>query len=330
MGTDRHCILSSNKYRLHTMMDHTLLLGVILSILHLGEISTSQIAKKGSLMAIGGYGEFRSVEVLNTSCSFPLPDGQGRWGHFSVTTRDGKTLVCGGRIPNAWFTASCLQFNYTTKCWEPFHSLKSKFRDWSSVVTLSGGVYVLGGYDYEDASTTSELLPTGHTKWIPGPRLPGKVYQSCVAKLDDTAFVVLGGWYDKTQAMVYIETNGGKWIKWPRLTQGVYVQSCVGLPGAVLMAGGLTDRGHTRRTIFFDRSKHPREVAPLKNPRGGAAMVVIGGKPVILGGTDIGGQRRDGEMWNMDTETWEKTDISLNIPRSSYSLVTLAKEIDCD
>ena len=38
----------------------------------------------------------------------------------------------------------------------------------------------------------------------------------------------------------------------------------------------------------------------------------------------------DGKIWNMDTETWEEADIHLNIARNSYSLVTMAEEIECD
>ena len=63
-------------------------------------------------MAIGGYDErtnLRSAEVINTSCDFPLPED--RDGHMSVTTTDGKTLVCGGRTPSEDYTASCLQFD---------------------------------------------------------------------------------------------------------------------------------------------------------------------------------------------------------------------------
>ena len=59
-------------------------------------------------------------------------------------------------------------------------------------------------------------------------------------------------------------------------------------------------------------------------------MVLYGGKPLVLGGTDSGGVRSDGEMWNMDTETWEEADIHLNIGRNSFSLVTMSQEIDCN
>merc|ERR1712115_709026 len=74
------------------------------------------------LMAIGGSGyngPERSVEVLNTSCDFPLPEK--RAGHVSVTTTDGKTLVCGGVTISGRLiseTASCLQFDYQSKSWK--------------------------------------------------------------------------------------------------------------------------------------------------------------------------------------------------------------------
>ena len=59
-------------------------------------------------------------------------------------------------------------------------------------------------------------------------------------------------------------------------------------------------------------------------------MVLYRGKPVIFRGTDVSVMRSDGDMWNMDTETWEEADIHLNIARSSFSLVTMTEYIDCD
>merc|ERR1712126_744403 len=66
----------------------------------------------GPLMAIGGHGgdRLRSAEVVNTSCDFPLPEA--RSSHISLTTTDGKTLVCGGWTSSPGYIASCLQFDY--------------------------------------------------------------------------------------------------------------------------------------------------------------------------------------------------------------------------
>merc|ERR1711962_1940124 len=108
--------------------------------------------------------------------------------------------------------------------------------------------------------------------------------------------------------------------------------SCVGLGDIVLMAGGYSDSDYTGRTVIFDtKTGSAREVASLKYPRAFGAIELYGGKPVILGGHDGGREwRSDGEMWNMDTETWEETDIHLNIAREGFSLVTLAEEIECN
>jgi len=158
------------------------------------------------------------------------------------------------------------------------------------------------------------------------------MYESCAAKLSDTEFVILGGAYDGTQARVYNDLTGG-WREWPRLTVGVFGHSCVALGDKILLAGGRDANGdYTGRTVIIDtKTGSAREVASLKYRRGHPAMEVIGGKAVILGGySGSGGFRSDGEIWNMDTETWEEADIELNIGRSSFSLVTMAEEIDCD
>merc|ERR1711962_1399771 len=290
----------------------------------------------GPLMAIGGYdgnNDLSSAEVLNTSCDFPLPEA--RYGHMSVTTTDGKTLVCGGSIGYPEHTASCLQFDYESKSWKEHSTLLSTDRIYSSAVTLSRGTYVLGGGDQWTTGSSSEFLATGSSVWTQGPRIPGYgrgVWQSCAVKLSDTEFVILGGSYDLTQARVYnVERN--KWREWPRLTVGVRAQSCVGLGDILLMAGGMdsTSLQFTGRTVIFDtKTGAAREVASLKYPRWRAAIELYQGKVVILGGADGIEVRSDGEMWNMDTETWEDADIHLNIARGTFSLATMAEEIDCD
>jgi len=283
--------------------------------------SSSDSSNTGSLMAIGGSNDthdISSVEVLSTSCNFPLPET--RDGHISVTTADGNILVCGGYTP-------CLQFNFQSKTWEHHSSLKSNDRYYSSAIAFNHGIYVLGGYD--SSRSSSEFLATGSSEWTPGPTIPGRgVYQSCAAKLSDTEFVILGGYRDKTQALVY-NTAQKQWREWPRLSEGVSAQSCVTLGNMILMAGGLSSvsRGYTGRTVIFDtKSGSAREVASLKYPRGFAAMEIYRGRAVILGGRDGSGYsgyeyRSDGEVWNMDTETWEEADIHLNIARSEFSLV---------
>jgi len=155
------------------------------------------------------------------------------------------------------------------------------------------------------------------------------MYESCAAKLSDTEFVILGGAYDGTQARVYNDLTGG-WREWPRLTVGVFGHSCVVLGDTVLMTGGLSN-GFTGRTVIFDsKTGSAREVASLNYPRYQAAMVLYRGRAVILGGYYGSGEKSDGEIWNMDTETWEEADIELNVARNSFSLLTTAEEIGCD
>ena len=285
-------------------------------------------------MAIGGgehVGLLRSAEVLSTSCDFPL--SEARYGHISVTTTDGKTLVCGGMIPyyysNYQSTETCLQFDYESKSWKEHSPLLSIYRFQASAVTLSRGTYVLGGGEF-DADKSSDFLATGSSVWTQGPLIPGEgVYRSCAAKLSDTEFVILGGDDDETQARVYNVENK-EWREWPRLTVGVSGHSCVRLEDTVLMAGGFSD-GYSRRTVIFDtKTGSARELASLKYPRYNAAMELYRGKVLILGGQDDTGLRTDGEMWNMDTKTWEEADIHLNIARNDHSVVTIDEDIDCD
>jgi len=296
------------------------------------------------LMAIGGYAHGRretgsyyqnsvlTAEVVNTSCFFLLPET--RSGHIGVTTTDGKTLVCGGTTSSGP-TASCLQFDYQSKSWKE-HSPLLRIRYSASAVTLSRGTYVLGGKDGGGVGPggSSEFLATGSSVWTQGPKIPGhNTFRSCAAKLSDSKFVILGGGTEGTQALAYDEEQDA-WRTFPRLTNRTVEHSCVALGDIVLIAGGY-DSVHSRaiaRTIIFDtKTGSTREVAPLKYPRKGAEMVLYEGKPLIFGGSDGNATRSDGEMWNMETETWEEADIHAYIhPRGHYSLVTMAEEIECD
>jgi len=209
------------------------------------------------------------------------------------------------------------------------------------MIELRQGVYVIGGglpgHNESATKRSSEFLATGSSVWIKGPDIPGEgVRSSCVAKVSDTEFVILGGQDDRKQARVYNEETE-EWREWPRLTNEVYGQSCVGLEDIVLMAGG-RELEYTGRTVIFDtKTGSAREVrgTTLKYPRGFAPMVLYGGRPLILGGFESpeggwsGDVRSDGEIWNMDMETWEKADINLNIARSDFALVPVAEELDC-
>jgi len=282
-------------------------------------------------MAIGGWVAngplISSAEILTTSCDFSLPEG--RYGHITVTTADGKILVCGGKTPSG-FTASCLQFNPDSKSWEHHSSMGNKFRHFSSAIALKHGVYILGGAN-DGSKRSSEFLATGSFVWIPGPNITGSgVWYSCGVKLSGTEFVILGGYYDRSQALVY-STTRNEWTEWPTISENikVYGQSCVKFGDKILMAGG---NNFNKRTVIFDtKTGSAREVTTLKHPRYDAAMDLFGGKPIILGGLgDSNEVRSDGEIWNMDTETWEEANISLNIGRAHFSLVATCDKIDCE
>ena len=98
----------------------------------------------------------------------------------------------------------------------------------------------------------------------------------------------------------------------------------------VLMAGGWSSTDARRTVIFNTKTGAAREVASLKHPRYNPGMVVHKGQAIILGGYGRYVRRSDGEVWNMDTETWEDAEISLNNARSRFSLVVMAEKIGCE
>jgi len=308
-------------------MNLTLLLGAILCFLHLGDLRTPiTVMRRGELMAISGDGEHTSAAYISP-CDFPLPEV--RFDPISVTTADGRTLVCGGAGPTKG--PICWQFDYKRKVWRrPKSLILAKDRVSASAVSLASGTYVLGGSKQNNNS--SEFLATGASKWTRGPDIPGRgVAQACAAKLNDTAFVVLGGWNDGHQARVFNEDTG-KWTNWPSLKHWVARQSCVTLGDYVLMAGGYGGYKlrYTGRTIIFDsRNGRALEAAPLMHPRGLAGMGVRFGVPVIMGGYDGWVRRKDMEVFDMEKKKWV-IGGSLKSPRHYLSVVNIAKNIDCN
>jgi len=290
-----------------------------------------------SLMAIGGirnnnYNDLiQSTEVLTVSCDNEIPLYGGRTGHISVTTEDGRTLVCGGMVSSyrqPIHTKNCIQFNFWYNTWDYHSHLTSEYRSQSVAIALKHGTYILGGF--WGSQRSSEFLATGSSTWTTNvPQIPGNgMWMSCGVKLSDTEFVIIGGMLDETQVRMY-STTKKVWTEWTRLRIGVYGQSCVKFGDEILIAGGISSYDNEkegRKTLIYNIEKQSvREVAPLKYIRFLASMVIYQGKPLIMGGTGQNGKR--GEVWN--NWAWEKAEFSLDIAREGFTLVAMDKEVKC-
>ena len=155
---------------------------------------------------------------------------------------NGAVLACGGRELEA--ATRCWRFDSST--WSPLSNSSEGHcaRDSPSVM-VNDGWWVTGrthaGYNKCTDSPTSELYDG--QSWIPGPALPQNEYDkfSCVANLNTTHTMIIGGYYASSDAWLY-NWRTLEWTQTDSLISGRRVHGCVSLGDqGVLVAGGSED-----------------------------------------------------------------------------------------
>ena len=279
----------------------------------------STLLTGSTVILTGGYipgGRTNTTQVLGShDCQdFPLP--VARSSHVAVNTGSDQ-IVCGG-LPSENYK-SCLKFNYISKTWED-HSTLLQDRVASSSVTVHDRTYILGGSG--DSRKTSEYLTVGQNTWTVGPDIPGAgVYGSCAVSVDDT-IVIIGGYYNFRQVIVYDVTTD-QWTYWPSLTDGLYAHDCILTPQGILVTGGVV-RQATAQTMLIDSTTgHQQTVGPLTTPRYQHKMVTIGSKVFVVGGFYRGDELASIDEWFPSNTSWVRSDLSLDVGRYSFGVFTV-------
>jgi hypothetical protein len=218
-------------------------------------------------LVIGGWdldaGEYTAaVDVIGGDCTIPDLPGS-RFGSVSFLTagpEDPRLMVCGGDTQTPQDTtlglkralSSCLQYKPALEppTWIVHSSLRTS-RSYASAVTLTAGVYVLGG-QYSSIipkpRSTSEILRPGSSMWEEGPVLPGGegLVFSCAVAISNTTFLLIGGMHfsgfndSSTSRLVYeFSSLTGAWTQW---LEGLSVHraghACSSYQGKMVVAGG--------------------------------------------------------------------------------------------
>merc|ERR1719242_530541 len=268
-----------------------------------------------STLLVGGWHNddwLSDVTVLHSdgkTCAAPsLPI----WLADHVSVFDGSSvLTCGGR--SAKETTLCWHLhlhNSSRSSWKRAPEMLEG-RSYADAVQSEGNVWVTGGWDGKVRHQSSEVLEKGGS-WRRGAQLSGKRYQHCGVVLGDGSVVVTGGQDGETgrgNAIDSVERygwNGGLIQKLPNLNQARWTHACavfqLGGREAVIVAGGrvTSTPGDELASVEVMVVGQPywSFKAPLPQPRLAPAMVVLGGKPLLTGGSyerfsQTGGRREE-------------------------------------
>ena len=261
---------------------------------------------------------------------------ESREGHVTFSTPDGLVMVCGG-YTSSTYHASCLRYNLEEDTWT-HHSNLRKARSGAAVVTLAGGVYVIGGDNRTDYYDTTEFLATGSSLWTPGPQLPGgSVTTACAVPLSDHGFLLISAY-----AVVEYSSLTKVWTSWPPSSVARRGQACHRVDSTVLVAGGYVEGGvgETNLTEIIDlATKQVRKGGDMATARWYLGMFEVGfkGRRVLLTFGNFGPEQEHGlasaeasllQEWDKEGERWIPSPAVMD-PRDSFGAATVDAKLVC-
>jgi len=147
--------------------------------------------------------------------------------------------------------------------------------------------------------------------------LPAAVEETAAAATD-TQLYVIGGFdaVGNSLRSVYV-FNGTSWSSGPRLPIGLDHASAATFDGHVYVAGGHSFGRDSARVFRLDGARWT-EVAAMRHPRGGHALIALAGRLYVIGGNTSLGQVPAAEVYDPATNRW--SDLPpLPLPRNHVS-----------
>ena len=178
-------------------------------------ISGSVNCGKTKLMVAGGQTDAganshtASVEMLtgpsggNTECEAPAALTQSLVGAVAYTV-EGIPRVCGGEHL-AQATVFCQTYDPVANNWNDLNHRMVKHRKFHHAVRVEEDLHwITGGLDEADAPLES----TEYSDGTLGPDLPWPTYSHCLAKINQTTYVLLGGGANEYGGAIYNVDRG--------------------------------------------------------------------------------------------------------------------------
>lgn len=209
----------------------------------------------------------------------------------------GKVLACGG-VNGTLGLNLCWQYNPETNSWSETAPQHNE-RHFGSVVAASGSLVVLGGRDGTPepmARGDIEQFQVEDWTWTPvKTKMTLERSYQCAVGLARDKLLVTGG-YSWNSILARTETlnmTAGPDTRWSRLAPlGTprYLHSCAPLvlqPGGevgVIVSGGYSSTYLNSTEIYIPSRDRWEAGGDMAVPRQGAAILVLEGKPTVLGG----------------------------------------------
>ena len=108
---------------------------------------------------------------------------------------DGSPMICGGLGKASGQSSDheqnkCYAYDKSSQAWK-FHANLERNRRYHSSVVMSGALWMLGGYNYDNLDTTEYIHANGTV--VTGPNLPSARRSHCSVTLHDGKVMIIGG-----------------------------------------------------------------------------------------------------------------------------------------
>ena len=274
---------------------------------------------------IEGENKGSSVEVFTGDLvTIQLPNLPSNILGSSAVLHNGTILLCGGR--NNY--QRCLQLDCGT--WKE-HSILNKERSLHSAVVTQTATFLFGGCDSKE---TYEYLPKDSTTWLMGKtKIPGGFRDGyAIASESGQEIWLIGG--NETEKRIIKFDVSNHWFQFPLLLLNVGRRGhrCAIIPGTnkIMITGGIgISNVFLDSTEILDIAEEKVTMASPLNPKRvghGIGIVTINGKEkmVAFGGFD---DRRtlvdEVQVYNVQTEKWEASDIKLSEPKHNFGFASV-------
>ena len=214
------------------------------------------------------------------------------------------------------------------------HSNFQKARIASATVQMPNGIYVLGGI-FSDQ--TSEFLPLNSNQWIEGPKseIFKKNYEfrpnGNALKLNNEEFVFT------SENMIFkynVRTNSSTYFE---LQERIFAgKASVLFHGKLMLTGGkiwkTNKYEYSAETILVDlKNGQSKHLGKLNIPRAMHQMniILMGNQRRIMA---FGGHSKEGdlnsiEIFNENNQTWEISNMKLNLARSNFCCIGIPSKL---
>jgi len=255
----------------------------------------NKVCSLSELIFVGpGFGSFGGAEIISLPLGsdsssdvlvddYPAFSDYQSWGLVAGFV-NGNIIVCGTIL----LGDQCHSLNISTGQWEPFMSMNSRRFMASSVMLSNGDFMVLGGDNGYTWNMDSEYFSIEQQQWVTGPSIPNLMVGSCAVEMNDTHFLITGGWDHAHDNFYSYISDGKEFVQTNSFSIGREDHACGLMPdGRIMVAGGQEYHGDflLSSVEIFDPLELTWE-AGVELPLGltGANLVSDGDDMLLLGG----------------------------------------------